>query len=1011
MQMLRPFCILYGLLALACAVPARLTPPSRFNHPRDFINTTGLTNEVGWDKYSFFVNGSRVFIQSGEFHQWRLPVPGLWTDVLQKYKAAGLNTISIYTHWAMINPKQGEIDLKGINDLQALLDAAREAGLFVIARPGPYINAETTGGGVPGHVLTLPNHNTWFTYNGEMRSNDTLYHNAWKDYVNALGRIIADNQVTNGGPVIMVQIENEYYNGPGINEYFDQLADTFRGLGVVVPTMDNDPGMYRNLVDSTNIYGFDAYPLSFDCSNPTRWRDIPTTWRSYHESVTPDEPFMIPEFQGGSFLKWASNQTYAGCHQLTNPNFQRVFYHQLWASGVTAENFYMVYGGTNWGQLPYPAAITSYDYSAAISETRELNDKYGELKLQSMFLRSFPDFRKTNLVVEDNTTHTGIDVTHLQNPDTGAAWFISRHVNVSDWDDKSISLDVGNVTVPQLGGQVAIPGRDSVITSTNLSFGKHSLLAYSTASLFTQLVLDNTDVLVAYGSVGRTYEVALAWDSKPSASIHGTTTPKTAYRQGTFILNYVQKQGITSIQLTQGGQSTLLLLVDYAAATQLWLPTVASSTGPLKNYADLGASTPVLISGPYLVRNATIEHGTISLWGDLNATTTLTVLAPSSVNAVVWNGETVRGVQKNYWGALQARLHGPKQTWSIPDLAKVTWRYADSLPEIQTDFDDSTLVGADHTSTTNPFPPYYGGPWILYGSDYGFHAGNLLWRGTFEHSDDLPVPTAVNVSISGGINFAASIWLNDVYLGPSDNLTMTNNESFPVTRDMLRNGSNYVTVLQDHMGYNLAGMVVCCTPGGRQFDIQMPRGIQGYYLEGRDEGNQFTGWKVAGNLGGEDYPDKTRKILNEGGLYGERMGWHLPGFDDSHWTKRTPWQGISKPGVGWFRATFTLSIPAGHDVPLAFVFSSNVGHYRAQLYVNGWQLGKRVANLGPQTFFPVHEGILNYDGENTVAVSLWALGDQTQDLKIPSLELVQNGVYSGGPGRVATENTGWSELR
>jgi hypothetical protein len=74
------------------------------------------------------------------------------------------------------------------------------------------------------------------------------------------------------------------------------------------------------------------------------------------------------------------------------------------------------------------------------------------------------------------------------------------------------------------------------------------------------------------------------------------------------------------------------------------------------------------------------------------------------------------------------------------------------------------------------------------------------------------------------------------------------------------------------MGFNLAGMVVCCTPGGRQRDIQQPRGIEGYYLlgEGGDIGvSQFTGWKVQGNFGGEDYPDKTRKIFNEGGLYGE----------------------------------------------------------------------------------------------------------------------------------------------
>lgn len=107
--------------------------------PRDYINTTGLTTLVGWDGNSFFINGSRIFLQSGEFHQWRLPVPGLWKDVLQKIKAAGLNAISIYTHWALTNPKSGEVDFTGINDLQALFDAAREVGLWVIARPGPYI--------------------------------------------------------------------------------------------------------------------------------------------------------------------------------------------------------------------------------------------------------------------------------------------------------------------------------------------------------------------------------------------------------------------------------------------------------------------------------------------------------------------------------------------------------------------------------------------------------------------------------------------------------------------------------------------------------------------------------------------------------------------------------------------------------------------------------------------------------------------------------------------------------
>lgn len=83
----------------------------------------------------------------------------------------------------------------------------------------------------------------------------------------------------------------------------------------------------------------------------------------------------------------------------------------------------------------------------------------------------------------------------------------------------------------------------------------------------------------------------------------------------------------------------------------------------------------------------------------------------------------------------------------------------------------------------------------------------------------------------------------------------------------------------------------------------------------------------------------------------------------------------------------------------------------AQLYVNGWQLGKRVANIGPQSAFPVHEGILDYEGQNTVVLSLWALGNATADTKIPSFKLVANGTYAGGLKGVKTDNPGWEELR
>lgn len=140
---------------------------------------------------------------------------------------------------------------------------------------------------------------------------------------------------------------------------------------------------------------------------------------------------------------------------------------------------------------------------------------------------------------------------------------------------------------------------------------------------------------------------------------------------------------------------------------------------------DLGAPTNILVSGPYLVRNASVEHGTLSLWGDLNTTTAITVLATTAITSINWNGAAIHGLQKTSWGALTGRLAGPRTTWSLPDLTKSTWRYANSLPEIEASFNDSALVSADHTNTTNPFPPYYGGPWVLYGSDYGFHVSIL----------------------------------------------------------------------------------------------------------------------------------------------------------------------------------------------------------------------------------------------------------------------------------------------
>jgi beta-galactosidase GanA len=108
----------------------------------------GLTTDVTWDEYSLSIKGERVFIFAGEFHYERLPNPELWRDVFQKYRANGLNAISVYFFWSYHSAAKGTFDFTSPSkDVQRLFDMAKEEGLYVIARPGPYCNAETNAGG------------------------------------------------------------------------------------------------------------------------------------------------------------------------------------------------------------------------------------------------------------------------------------------------------------------------------------------------------------------------------------------------------------------------------------------------------------------------------------------------------------------------------------------------------------------------------------------------------------------------------------------------------------------------------------------------------------------------------------------------------------------------------------------------------------------------------------------------------------------------------------------------
>ncbi|KAG8727773.1 hypothetical protein FRC10_005653, partial [Ceratobasidium sp. 414] len=252
--------------------------------------------------------------------------------------------------------------------------------------------------------------------------------------------------------------------------------------------------------------------------------------------------------------------------------------------------------------------------------------------------------------------------------------------------------------------------------------------------------------------------------------------------------------------------------------------------------------------------------------------------------------------------------------------------------------------------------------------------------------------TGMKLYPQGGNYFGYSVFLNGVFL-ESD---QARGDWDHVTKDIwfpdglvMADKTNVVTVVVDNMGLN--------NNRGLGDDFKIPRGIRGYKLYG---GGDFTSWKLTGNVEGEDTTDIIRGPLNTGGLYVERIGAIYPNYTfTSAWNSSktdascTPFAGIGNAGIKAYKTKFTLNMDQATDASIAFRFERTPSsNYRVMLYVNGWQFGRFTSNFGPQTVYPIPEGILNHRGENDVLMTLWSLDNS--GAKVANVELVSTSVVS-----------------
>ncbi|MDQ0644818.1 glycoside hydrolase family 35 protein [Microbacterium murale] len=308
----------------------------------------------------FLRDGRPHQIISGAIHYFRVH-PDQWQDRIRKARLMGLNTVETYVAWNAHEPRRGEWDATGWNDLGRFLDLVREEGMDAIVRPGPYICAEWHNGGLP----------TWLAADeNTLRTSDPAYLADVADYLRRVYEIVAPRQIQHGGPVVLVQIENEYGAYGSDREYLEELVRITKDSGISVPLTTVDQPVDRMLADGS-LAGLHRTG-SFGSRIPERLATL-----REHQATG---PLMCSEFWDGWFDWWG------GVHHTTEVATVAEDLDALLAAGASV-NIYMFHGGTNFGLTNganhkgrYLPLVTSYDYDAPLDEAGNPTEKYYALR-------------------------------------------------------------------------------------------------------------------------------------------------------------------------------------------------------------------------------------------------------------------------------------------------------------------------------------------------------------------------------------------------------------------------------------------------------------------------------------------------------------------------------------------------------------------------------------------------------------------------------------------------------
>lgn len=334
---------------------------------------------------AFYLNGQPFKILSGAIHYFRID-PDDWYHSLFNLKALGFNTVETYVPWNAHEPHKGQFDFSGRLDIERFIQTAQSLGLYMIVRPSPFICAEWEFGGLPAWLLEE---------NMRIRSSDPAFIKTVSQYYDRLLGILTRYQVDQGGPILMMQVENEYGSYGEDKTYLRAVRDLMKEKGVTCPLFTSD-GPWRATLRAGTLIEDDVFVTgNFGSKASYNFAQMQEFFDEYGKKW----PLMCMEFWDGWFTRWKEPVIHRDPEELAEA------VHEVLELGSI--NLYMFHGGTNFGFMNGCSArgtldlpqVTSYDYGALLNEQGNPTEKY--YAIQKMMATYYPQYPQEEPLIKE----------------------------------------------------------------------------------------------------------------------------------------------------------------------------------------------------------------------------------------------------------------------------------------------------------------------------------------------------------------------------------------------------------------------------------------------------------------------------------------------------------------------------------------------------------------------------------------------------------------------------------